>query len=317
MTIQLGVVMDPISTIHFEKDSTLAMLWEAKRRGWIIHYFEQSNLFIRDGKALGRGRLLNVFHDASHWFELGAEKENELSECDIILMRKDPPFDLNYIYTTYVLELAEHAGVKVINKPQSLRDFNEKMATMWFPACCPPTVVTSDIALLHAFFETHSDIVCKPLDGMGGASIFRLRYPDDNASVIMETLTQSGTRFMMAQRYIPEIVEGDKRILMIDGQPVPYALARVPGDRDWRGNLAVGARGVAKPLTEKDRSICEEVGPILREKGLFFVGLDVIGNYLTEINVTSPTCIRELDEQCQLNIAKTLMDEIEKVIQHS
>lgn len=308
MTIHLGVVMDPIQSVHFKKDSTLAMLWEAERRGWIIHYFEQNDLFIRDGKAFGHSRLLNVFHDAKHWFEFGEKKCIALSELNVILMRKDPPFNLEYIYTTYILELAERAGVKVINKPQSLRDFNEKIVTTWFPQCCPPTLITRDMHLIRQFLEEHEDIICKPLEGMGGASVFRLQYPDMNASVVMEVLTQHGTRFMMAQQYIPQIAEGDKRIIMINGEPIPYALARIPAAGELRGNLAAGAKGVAKPLTERDRWICQQVGPILRERGLIFVGLDVIGDYLTEINVTSPTCIRELDEQCQLNISVAFFD---------
>jgi glutathione synthase len=308
MTIALGVVMDPIQTIHYQKDTTLALLWEAEARGWQIHYFEPNDLFLRDGKAYGFSRSLHVFHDEKCWYALGEKKEIALSALQFILMRKDPPFDLEYIYTTYILERAAAAGVNVINKPQSLRDFNEKFFATAFPDCAPETLVTRDKTLVRQFFETHQDIICKPLEGMGGASVFRLQYPDINFSVVYETLTQHGTRFIMAQRFIPDIVEGDKRILLIHGKPIPFALARIPAPGELRGNLAAGAKGVANPLTERDRFIAEKVGRVLLEKGLFFVGLDVIGNYLTEINITSPTGVRELDEQCNLNISKQFFD---------
>lgn len=306
--IKLGMVMDPIQAIHFKKDSSLAMLLEASRRGYQLYYFEQKDLFVRDGKAFGHSRLLQVFDDPKHWFEFEEQKTIELSDLNVMLMRKDPPFDLEYIYTTYILELAENKGVKVINKPQSLRDFNEKVFTSWFPQCCPPTLITRDISSIKAFFEEQKDIVCKPLEGMGGSSVFRLQYPDINASVVMEVLSQHGQKFMMAQRYIPEIKKGDKRILMINGEPIPYALARIPAEGELRGNLAAGAKGVAQRLTVRDHWICQQVGPVLREKGLDFAGLDVIGDFLTEINITSPTCIRELDEQCNLNISATFFD---------
>lgn len=315
MTIKLGVLMDDIQTIHYKKDTTLAMLWEADRRSWVIHYFEQKDIFMRNGTVFANTRILKVFHDAKKWFEFGASQEIPLAELNVILMRKDPPFNIEYIYTTYLLEHAERAGVLVVNKPQSLRDANEKLFTTWFPQCCPEMLVTRSMDRLREFFKEHQDIVCKPLEGMGGASVFRLQYPELNASVIFETLTQHGSRYIMAQKYIPEIVDGDKRILMINGEPVPFALARVPAPGELRGNLAAGAKGVAKPLTDRDRWICQQVGPVLKEKGLLFVGLDVIGDYLTEINVTSPTCIRELDEQCNLNIAKTLFDSIIAYIQ--
>lgn len=313
MTIKLGVIMDPIATINYKKDSTLAMLWEAEKRGWQIYYFEQKDLFLRDGAAYGNSRALHVFHDSEKWFEFGSQQVLALSDLNIILMRKDPPFDSEYIYTTYLLEIAERSGVFVVNKPQALRDANEKIFATWFPECCPPTLVTCSMRLLKDFFETHKDIVCKPLDAMGGSSIFHLQPDEVNANVIFEVLTQREKRFMMAQKFIPEITQGDKRILLIDGEPVPFVLARIP-DGDWRGNLAAGAHGVARPLTDRDRFICQQVGPTLRAKGLYFAGLDVIGDYLTEINVTSPTCIRELDEQCKLNIAATLFDCIEKYL---
>ncbi len=316
MTKRLGVVMDPIGSINFKKDSTLAMLLEAARRGWAIYYFEQKDVFLRDGVAYGKSRLLQVFADKNHWFELGVEAEIPLASLQLILMRKDPPFDREYIYTTYILEQAAEAGAFVVNKPQSLRDANEKLFTAWFPACCPPTLVTRSMALLREFYREQQDIICKPLDGMGGASIFHLQPKDPNASVVFEVLTQRETQFMMAQRFIPDITAGDKRILLINGEPIPFALARIPGEGEWRGNLAAGAEGVAQPLTARDRWICQQVGPVLREKGLYFVGIDVIGDFLTEINVTSPTCIRELDEQCHLNIAGVLFDCLERDMQN-
>lgn len=295
MSIQLGVVMDPIGSIHYHKDSTLALLWEAKARGWTIHYFEPQHLFLRDGVPYGNARLLDVRRDEQRWFSFQGEKELPLAELDVILMRKDPPFDEKYIVITYLLEHAERRGVLIVNRPEALRDANEKVFATYFPQCTPPTLVTSSIEKLNAFWETHRDMVCKPLHGMGGTSVFRLKEADVNAPVIFETLTHGGTRYIMAQRFIPEIREGDKRILLIDGEPISHALARVPQGNDWRGNLAVGARGRVQPLTDRDRWICTEVGPELKKRGLYFVGLDVIGDYLTEINVTSPTCIRELD----------------------
>lgn len=310
-SIKLGVIMDPIQTIHFKKDTTLAILLEAQKRDWPIAYFEQKDLFLQDGIAYGNSRQLQVFHDEAHWFNLGDYQKMPLAALDVILMRKDPPFNLEYIYTTHMLELAEQAGVRVINKPQSLRDFNEKLITAWFPDCCPKTLVTRDIRLLREFFEKQQDIVCKPLEAMGGASVFRLRTGDTNASVVFEILTQQGKQYVMAQQFIPEITEGDKRILIIDGDPIPFALARIPAPHDHRGNLAVGATAIAKELSARDRWICQQIRPFLRDKGLFFAGIDVIGDFLTEINITSPTCIRELDSLCHLNISATLLDAIE------
>jgi glutathione synthase len=308
----IGVVMDAIDAISYKKDSTLAMLWEATKRGWHIFYFEQQDLFIENGIAYGKSKQLNVFHDEKKWFELDSEKIIELSQLNVLLMRKDPPFNREYIYTSYILELAERQGVFVANKPQALRDANEKMFTTWFPQCCAASLVTRDIALLKRFYQQHHDIVCKPLDAMGGAGIFHLKPGDVNANVVFETLTQNGTQTIMAQKFIPEIIQGDKRILMINGNPIPYSLARIPAPNEWRGNLAAGAQGIAKPLTMRDKWICEQVGPTLRDKGLYFVGLDVIGDFLTEINVTSPTCIREIDEQCGTNIASIWFDCIEQ-----
>lgn len=310
MTMKLGVLMDPISSIHYKKDSTLAMLHEADKRGWSVFYFEQKDVFLRDQRVFALMRSLRVREMTEQGLEIGAPTILPLGELDVILMRKDPPFNLEYIYTTYLLEHAEKEGVLVVNKPQSLRDANEKLFTTWFPECCPKTLVTRSIPLLREFFNEHKDIVCKPLDGMGGTSVFRLNNSDMNASVVFETLTGRETHFMMAQQFIPEIKAGDKRILMINGNPVPFALARVPAPGELRGNLAAGAKGVAVPLSKRDLWITEQVGPVLREKGLLFVGLDVIGDYLTEINVTSPTGIRELDEQCHLNIASDLLDAI-------
>jgi glutathione synthase len=308
MTLSVGVVMDPIGSINYKKDSTLAMLLEASARGCQLFYFEQRDLFIRDGQAFGQARELSVYPNPDHWFDLSAPKQMLLADLDIMLMRKDPPFDREYIYTTYILENAEKHGAFVVNKPQSLRDANEKLFATWFPDCCPSTLVTRSHTLLSEFLYEHKQIVCKPLDGMGGSSIFKVGIDDANINVIFETLTQGQQNFMMAQQFIPEISNGDKRILMINGEPLEYSLARMPAKGEWRGNLAAGAQGVAQPLSERDRWICQQVGPTLREKGLYFVGLDVIGDYLTEINVTSPTCIRELDEQCGLNIAGQLWD---------
>ena len=311
MSIRLGVVMDPIGSINIKKDSTFAMLLEAQRRGWELHYMEQGDLFLRDGRSYGRTRDLTVTDDRAGWHSLGDGRLAPLETLDVILMRKDPPFDMEYIYATYILERAELAGTLVVNRPQGLRDANEKLYTAWFAHCCPPTLVTRSIQQLREWLREHGDIILKPLGSMGGASIFRLRENDPNLSVVLETLTDHGRRYAMAQRFIPEIVHGDKRILLIDGEPVPYALARIPAPGETRGNLAAGGRGVGVALSERDRWICSQVGPSLRAKGLMFVGLDVIGDYLTEINVTSPTCIREIDAIYGLNISALLLDRIE------
>lgn len=310
MTRKLGVVMDPIGSIKYEKDSTLAMLVAAQARGWELYYMEQADLFLRDGAAQARMRRLQVALDPKRWFEFGAESEGPLAALDVVLMRKDPPFDMQYVYTTYLLERAEAAGVLVVNRPQALRDCNEKLFTAWFPQCTPPTLVARNAAHLRDFLTEQGDIILKPLGGMGGESVFRLRLGDPNINVAIEILTRDETEYAMAQRYLPEIAEGDKRILLVDGEPVPYALARIPAPGETRGNLAAGGRGVGVPLSDRDRWICAQVGPTLREKGLLFVGLDVIGDFLTEINVTSPTCIRELDKLYGLDIAGKLMDAI-------
>ncbi len=316
MTVNLGVVMDPIARITPAKDTTLALLLAAQQRGWRLHYLELDNLWLRDGAAWGASRRLRVHDDTRNWFELGAASEAPLAQLDAILMRKDPPFDMEYIYATYLLEQAEREGVLVVNRPRSLRDANEKLYTAWFPQCTPPTTVSARQDILRAFLAAHGDVILKPLDSMGGAAIFRLREGDANLGVILETLTQHGQRLIMAQRYIPEIREGDKRILLIDGEPVPFALARIPAAGETRANLAVGGRGEGVPLSDRDRWICAQVAPTLREKGLLFVGLDVIGDWLTEINVTSPTCIRELDALYDLDIAGQLMDAIAKRLEN-
>jgi glutathione synthase len=308
--ITLGIVMDPIHKINIKKDSTFAMLLEAERRSWKIQYMEQQDLCLKNGVVLARMRELHVQDNPDHWFDLQEATLQPLQSLDAILMRVDPPVDMDYIYTTQLLEHAEAAGVLVVNSPQSLRDVNEKLFTAWFPQCCPDTVVTSDANIIRDFFNEHTDIICKPLHGMGGAGIFRVQKGELNLNVIIETLTQNGTRLMMAQRFIPEITQGDKRILMINGDPVPYALARVPAPGETRGNLAAGGNGIGVPLSDRDRWICEQVGSVLKQKGLVFVGLDVIGDYLTEINVTSPTCIRELDALYDLNIGGQLLDVI-------
>ncbi len=311
MSIRLGIVMDPIQSISYKKDTSLAMLMAAQERGWSIFYMEQSDLYLKDGVAIGLMRELTVAWDEKNWYSLGAASEEPLSNLDCILMRKDPPFDNEYIYSTYMLEQAESTGTIIVNKPQSLRDCNEKLFATAFPQCCPPLVVSSKASVLKAFHQTHEDVIFKPLDGMGGASIFRLKKGDSNVSVIIETLTNHGKTPIMAQRFIPEIVNGDKRILLVEGEPIPYALARVPAQGETRGNLAAGGSGVPQPLTERDLWICAQVKEAVKAKGLLFVGLDVIGDYLTEINVTSPTCVRELNNAYNLDIAGDLMRCIE------
>lgn len=305
--IHLGIVMDPISQIKFYKDSSLAMLLAAQARGWTLWYMEVSDLWLYKGQAWATMRPLHVYLDASRWFHLDPPQSKPLTDVAAVLMRKDPPFDFEYLVATHILEVAEAAGVLIVNKPQSLRDANEKLFTVWFPQCCVPTLVTRRFERLQNFLHQHRDIILKPLDNMGGASIFRVVQGDVNTNVILEMLTHHEQRFIMAQRYIPEITQGDKRILLINGEPIPYALARIPAPGETRGNLAAGGRGEGMALSERDRWICSQVGDTLRAKGLLFVGLDVIGDYLTEINVTSPTCIRELDRQYGLDIAGQLL----------
>lgn len=308
MTIKLGVVMDPIASINYKKDTTLAMLWAAQDRGWQLFYMEQADLYLEQGVARARMAPLTVARDPQNWFSMAAAQDQDLEQLDVILMRKDPPFDNEYIYSTYILEAAERLGTLIVNRCQSLRDCNEKVFATQFPQCCPPVLVSADMARLKAFHLQHGDAIFKPLDGMGGSAIFRVKPGDSNISVIMEMLTNHGTRTIMAQQFIPQIEKGDKRILMINGEPVPYCLARVPLAGETRGNLAAGGTGKPQPLSERDQWIAAQVGPSLRDKGLLFVGLDVIGDYLTEINVTSPTCIREIDAAYDLDIGGQLMD---------
>ncbi len=312
MAISLGVVMDPIADIKFYKDTTLALLLAAQERGWDLHYMEQKDLYLLQGEARANTRNLFVADNGDSWFELGLHEDKKLGDLDVIIMRKDPPFDNEYIYSTYILEAAQNQGALVVNDPRSLRDCNEKIFATQFPQCCPPVLVSRDMLRLREFHRSHGDVIFKPLDGMGGSRIFRCRQDDPNVGVILETLTEFGAQTIMAQRYIPEITEGDKRILVVDGEPVPYCLARIPAQGETRGNLAAGGTGVAQPLTDQDYWIVAQVAPALKAKGLLFVGLDVIGNYLTEINVTSPTCAREIDRAYNTGIGSRLIDAIER-----
>jgi glutathione synthase len=306
-TRTIGVVMDPIAGISPKKDSTLAMLLAAQENGFGIVYFEQKDLAVADGKPLGHGRRLSVNRSLDAWFTFGEAWSGPLESLDALLMRKDPPFDMEFIYTTYILELAERLGLLVVNSPSSLREINEKVYTAWFPQCTPPSLITRSASDLREFVAAHGKAVFKPLDGMGGRSIFVVAHGDINTNVVIETLTDYGRRYTLCQRYIPEIVDGDKRILMIDGEPIPYALARIPAPGESRGNLVMGAAGVGRELTERDRWIAAEVGPKLAERRVLFAGLDVIGEYLTEINVTSPTGIREIDAAYGTSIASDLI----------
>lgn len=314
MTIKIGMVMDSIDHININKDTSFAMLLEAQARGWELHYMQLEDLFLRKGKAYAKTQKIRVQRDARDWYQLISEQTLALESLDCIIMRKDPPVDQEYIYATHILELAEQQGVYVINKPQSLRDANEKLSTAWFPQCCADTLVTRRADLIREFLAEHQDIILKPLDGMGGASIFHLRSNDPNISVIIETITEHGQRHVMGQKYLAEIKQGDKRILIVNGEAIPYALARIPAKGETRGNLAAGGFAQGQPLSERDAWIAGQVGPVLKAKGLMFVGIDVIGDYLTEINVTSPTCVQELDKQFGINICGKLMDHIETQI---
>lgn len=308
MAIKLGVVMDPIASIAYKKDTTLAMLWAAQDRGWELHYMEQENLYLRDGEARASMSPLEVFRDPLHWYESGESRDRPLTDLDVILMRKDPPFDNEFVYTTYMLEFAERRGTLIVNRCQGLRDSNEKVFATEFPQCCPPVLVARDMQRLKDFHKEHGDVIFKPLDGMGGSNIFRVQSGDPNLSVILESLTGHGTETVMGQKFIPAITEGDKRVLVIGGEVVPYCLARVPPVGETRGNLAAGGSGRAQPLSDRDRWIAEQVAPALLQRGIIFAGLDIIGDYLTEINVTSPTCVREIDAGCGTDIAGDLMD---------
>ncbi|MDH5551879.1 MAG: glutathione synthase [Nitrosomonas sp.] len=317
MTIKLGMVMDPIDQINIDKDTSFAMMLEAQARGWEIHYMQLGDLYLLNGVAYAHTQRVTVQRDKTRWYSVVSEQKMPLTELDCIMMRKEPPVDQEYIYATHILELAEQAGVYVVNKPQSLRDANEKLFTAWFPQCCAETLVTSKASLIRDFLNEHQEIILKPLNGMGGASVFHLRGNDPNISVIIETISAHGTQQVMAQRYLPEIKDGDKRIIIVNGEVIPYALARIPALGETRGNIAAGGTARGQGLSERDQWIALQVGPTLREKGLVFVGIDVIGDYLTEINVTSPTCVQELDAQFGLNICAQLMDHVETTISNA
>ena len=310
MSIKLGIVMDPIGSIKVHKDSSLAMLLAALKRDWELYYMEQSDLFLEGSRCHAQLTRLDVRDDENDWYTLSDKRTVPLNELDVILMRKDPPVDMEFIYTTFLLQRAAAHGVLVVNNPGAIRNASEKLYTAWFSQCSPPTRVSREIKRLKEFLDEHGDIIVKPLDGMGGASVFRIQMNDPNLNVILETITANGKKSTMAQRYIPEITAGDKRILMINGEPFPHALARIPASGETRGNLAAGGRGEGVELSKRDLWICEQLGPTLREQGLMFVGLDVIGDYLTEINVTSPTCIRELDSIYNADIAGQFLDAI-------
>ena len=306
--------MDPIESIHTYKDSTFAMLLEAQRRSWSIHYIQPNSLYVLDGRPFAQTAALSVKDQSENWFQHDPFDETDITFFDVILMRKDPPFNMEFIYTTYVLELAQKLGVLVVNDPRALRNMNEKFSIMNFPECCTPTLVTKNREQINRFIDTHNDVVVKPMDAMGGESIFRITPDDKNRNSIIDQVTLKGSKTIMAQRFIPEISEGDKRILLVNGEPIPFALARVPGKGEFRGNLAAGGHGHGVPLSDQDRQICTEIKPTLVENGILFAGIDVIGNYLTEINITSPTCIRELDKQYDLNICASLFDHIENLL---
>lgn len=312
MSIKLGIVSDPISGFNIKKDTGFAMMVEAQNRGYEIYYMEMDDLYLRKGQAFATAAKAQVFEDENHWYDLEEKQSIALADLDVILMRKDPPFDTEYIYATYILERAELAGTLIVNKPQSLRDANEKLFTAWFSDFTPDTLVTRSQQQIRSFLDEHGDIILKPLDGMGGASIFRVKKDDANLGVICETLTKHGSEFAMAQNYIPEIKQGDKRVLVVDGQVIPYCLARIPQNGETRGNLAVGGRGEARPLSESDLKIAQTIAPTLKEKGLIFVGLDIIGDKLTEINVTAPTCVKEIQAAYDISITGILFDAIEQ-----
>lgn len=310
MTIKCAVIMDPIEQVNIKKDTTFGLLLAIQKRKWDLHYLEQSDIFMENGEVFAETKPLKVNDDEQHWFTLNDATLTQLKNFDIIFMRKDPPFNMEYIYTTYLLELVERHGVQIVNSPRSLRDANEKLFTAWFPQCTPPTLVSCHMARLRKFWQQQGDIIVKPLDGMGGESIYRLQKNDPNVNAILETMTQFGKRNIMAQRYIPDIVKGDKRVLLIDGKPVPYSLARMAAEGETRANLAAGGKGVPMPITSQERWICEQVGPTLKDKGLLFVGLDIIGDYLTEINVTSPTCMREIERHYDIDIADQILQAV-------
>ncbi|MDN4501491.1 glutathione synthase [Alteromonadaceae bacterium BrNp21-10] len=312
MSIKLGIVMDPIASINIKKDTSFAMLLQAQERQYDIQYIEMADLYLDNGKPMANMRSLSVQENANNWYTLGERQRRCLAELDVILMRKDPPVDNEFIYATQIFELAEQAGTLIVNKAQSLRDCNEKLFAAWFPELTPPTLVTRSDELIREFHQQHGDIICKPLDGMGGSSIFRVKEDGNNLGVIIETLTERGQTFAMFQRFVPEIKDGDKRILVVDGEVIPYGLARLAAKGENRGNLAAGGTGRPQPLSASDIAIAEKIAPLLVEKGLIFVGLDVIGDRLTEINVTSPTCVREIEAAYPISITGKLFDAIER-----
>ncbi len=316
-SVKLGVVMDPIQNINPLKDTTLALLIEAQRQGCDLYYLEPQQLFLRYGTAWGEAKRLQVADTSSNWFSLGDPVTQPLDQLDIILMRANPPVTLNYFYSTYILEIAEQQGSLVVNSPQGLRDANEKLLATWFPQCMPPAIVTSHLTHIRDFIEEHETAVLKPLDNMGGRDIFKCVLGDPNLNSIVDYLTQQGNRPIMVQRFIPEIEQGDKRILLINGEPLPYALNRFPSSQDFRANLAAGGKGAGAELTTRDRWICNEIAPVLQEKGLTFVGIDVIGDYLTEINVTSPTCLREIERAFNVELASHVIEAIMEQIEGS
>ena len=312
MAIKLGVVMDPISSVNVKKDSSMAMMFEAQKRGYEIYYMEMNDLYLDQGECRATAARVQVWDDPEHWYELEEKEDIAVASLDAVLMRKDPPFDTEYIYATYMLERAEEQGTLMVNKPRSLRDCNEKLFTAWFADLTPRTLVTRNADQIRQFHSTYQDVIIKPLDGMGGSSIFRMGPKDANVGVIIETLTAHGSQYAMVQEYMPQILDGDKRILIVNGEPMPYCLARIPAQGETRGNLAAGGRGEARPLSPSDRMLAETIGPELKKRGLYFVGLDVIGDKVTEINVTSPTCIREIEAAFPINISGKLMDAIEE-----
>lgn len=314
MAIKLGVVMDPISEVKVQKDSSMAMMLEAQSRGYEIYYMELKDLYLIQGECRATASKVKVYDNSDHWYELDSAVDIRVADLDAVLMRKDPPFDTEYIYATYMLERAEQAGTLIVNKPQSLRDCNEKLFTAWFPELTAKTLVTRNDAQIRAFHQEEKDVIVKPLDGMGGSSIFRIKENDANVGVIIETLTNFGNQYAMVQEFMPAIKDGDKRILIVNGEPMPYCLARIPAQGETRGNLAAGGRGEARPLSASDKVIAETIAPELKKRGLYFVGLDVIGDKVTEINVTSPTCIREIEAAYPINISGKLMDAIEENI---
>lgn len=315
MTIKLGIVMDPISQVNIKKDSSMAMLLEAQDRGYELYYMEMKDLYLEQGECKAQTQKVRVFNDPEKWYELDNVEDINVANLDAVLMRKDPPFDTEFIYATYMLERAEVAGTLIVNKPQSLRDCNEKLFTAWFPELTPKTLVTRNNQKIREFHQENKDVIIKPLDGMGGSSIFRIKENDPNVGVILETLTNHGEQYTMVQEFMPAITDGDKRILIVNGEPMPYCLARIPAQGETRGNLAAGGRGEARPLSATDKMIADTIAPELKKRGLYFVGLDVIGDRVTEINVTSPTCIREIEAAYPINISGKLMDAIEEALE--